>query len=79
MPARRVCSAPYKPMLDVTSEHFDHHSAAVTHGTLQVPMDQAKNALDMITRFTRGEDFGSRDSTKLVTATSRQEETVSAA
>ena len=42
-------------------------------------MDQAKNALDMITRFTRGEDFGSRDSAKLLTATSRQEATVTAA
>ena len=47
--------------------------------SLQVPMDQAKNALDMITRFTRGEDFGSRDSAKLVTATSRQAATVAAA
>ena len=45
----------------------------------QVPMDQAKNALDMITRFTRGEDFGSRESPKLVAATSRQPEIVTAA
>ncbi len=42
-------------------------------------MDQAKNALDMITRFTRGEDFGSRDSAKLVIATSQQAETVATA
>ena len=33
---------------------------------LQVPMDQAKNALDMITRFTQKEDFGGRASAKLV-------------
>ena len=51
------------------------------HGdnVLQVPMDQAKNALDMITRFTRGEDFGGRDSAKLVITRSRQDETVAAA
>ena len=56
-----------------------YDSDASCDGLLQVPMDQAKNALDMITRFTRSEDFGSRDSAKLVTATSRQAETVSAA
>ena len=33
-------------------------------------MDQAKNALDMITRFTRGEDFGGRESLKLTSVTS---------
>lgn len=32
-------------------------------------MDQAKNALDMITRFTRGEDFGARHSAKLASLT----------
>ena len=32
-------------------------------------MDQAKNALDMITRFTRGEDFGGRESLKLASLT----------
>ena len=31
----------------------------------QVPMDQPKRALDMITRFTRSEDFGSRASASL--------------
>lgn len=35
-------------------------------------MDQAKNALDMITRFTRGEDFGARDSAKLASLTGAQ-------
>ena len=34
----------------------------------QVPMDQPKHALDMITRFTRSEDFGARASAHLVTA-----------
>lgn len=41
-------------------------------------MDQAKNALDMITRFTRGEDFGSRNSAKLASLAGSQNVVASA-
>ena len=34
-------------------------------------MDQPKVALDMITRFTRGEDFGGRASAYLLAASER--------
>ena len=37
----------------------------------QVPMDQPKRALDMITRFTRGEDFSGRASAPLRIAQER--------
>ena len=42
-------------------------------------MDQPKHALDMITRFTRREDFGGRASMGLFAASSRQQETLTAA
>ena len=42
-------------------------------------MDQPRNALDMITRFTRREDFGGRASTGLMAAVSAHQEALSSA
>jgi len=47
------------------------HTAHTAACPAQVPMDQPKHALDMITRFTRHEDFGARASAHLVSASSR--------
>ena len=52
---------------------------AKVHVVVQVPMDQPKVALDMITRFTRGEDFGARASARLVAASVQERSSAAAA
>ncbi len=63
----------FKAVAQVRSRASIAASAACSNAAClaQVPMDQPKHALDMITRFTRSEDFGARASAHLVAASSQ--------